>query len=130
MRRVPRLPRRNLGLERRRPRRDPLLIDRRHGRPVVGLQRSELHAPNSTLRVVRVSRPTTDRFDEALALLQASDRDVYGGTDWTPSELRQQWDEADLGRDAWLVDVDERLAGVAQLVERIGPSFIGDGYVH
>jgi mycothiol synthase len=79
---------------------------------------------------MRVVRPTADRFDEALALLQASDVAVYGGTDWTESELREEWDGLDLERDAWLVVLDGRLAGVAHLLERRRGRFLGDAYVH
>ena len=79
---------------------------------------------------MRVTRPTPDRFEEALALLQATDRDVYGDTDWTEAELREEWDGIDLERDAWLVELDGRLAGVMHLCERRGATFISDGYVH
>ena len=79
---------------------------------------------------MRISRPTTERFEEVLELLQATDRDVYGGTDWTEGELREQWADIDLSRDAWLVDLDGSLAGVMHLCERRGGTFIGDGYVH
>jgi mycothiol synthase len=79
---------------------------------------------------VRVLRPTPDRFDESLALLQATDRDVYGGSDWTAAELREEWDTIDLERDAWLVELEGRLAGVMHLCELRGSAFISDGYVH
>jgi ribosomal protein S18 acetylase RimI-like enzyme len=79
---------------------------------------------------VRVLRPTPDRLGEALELLQATDRDVYGGTDWTEAELREEWGAIDLERDAWLAEVDGRLAGVMHLCERRGGTFISDGYVH
>ncbi len=77
-----------------------------------------------------ISRPAHDRFDEVLALLQATDRDAYGDTDWTEAELREQWQEIELARDAWLVDVGGRLAGVMHLCERRGAAFLADGYVH
>jgi len=79
---------------------------------------------------VRVLRPTPDRFDESLALLQATDREVYGASDWTEAELREEWDGIDLERDAWLVELDGRLAGVMHLCERRGATFISDGCVH
>ena len=63
-------------------------------------------------------------------MLQAADVAVYGATDWTETELRDEWDELDLEQDAWLVEVDGRLAGVAHLVTRVGGRFIADGYVH
>ena len=87
-----------------------------------------------TARTVRCrgARPATDtdRFEEALALLQATDRAVYGGTDWTEAELREEWEAIDLERDAWLAELDGRLAGVMHLCERRGATFISDGYVH
>ena len=65
-----------------------------------------------------------------LSVLQAADVAVYGDTDWTERELRDEWDELDLAHDAWLVELDGRLAGVAHLADRAGGRFIGDGYVH
>lgn len=79
---------------------------------------------------VQVTRPTPERFDEVLTVLQAADVAVYGATDWTETELRDEWDELDLEQDAWLVELDGRLAGVAHLVARVGGRFIADGYVH
>lgn len=79
---------------------------------------------------VHVVRPTPDRFDETLALLRAADAAVYGDSDWTAADLREEWDGLDLDRDAWLVELDGRIAGVAHLLERKGGRHIGDGYVH
>ena len=80
---------------------------------------------------MQLSRPTLDRFDEVLSLLQASDCAVYGDTDWTAPELREQWDEMDLAADAWLVELDGRLAGVMHLCELRGRGcYVTDGYVH
>ena len=77
-----------------------------------------------------VTRPTPDRLPEALALLQASDEAIWGASDWTESDLREDWERIDLDRDAWLIELDGRLAGVAQLLDRRGARFIGDAYVH
>ena len=79
---------------------------------------------------MRVLRPTLDRFDETLDVLRAADVAVYGDSDWTASDLRDEWDGLDLERDAWLVELDGRIAGVAHLLDRKGGRFIGDGYVH
>jgi len=79
---------------------------------------------------VQVTRPTHDRFDEVLSLLQAADIAAYGDCDWTADELREEWDDLDLEHDAWLVELEGRLAGVAHLLDRRGGRFIGDGYVH
>jgi ribosomal protein S18 acetylase RimI-like enzyme len=79
---------------------------------------------------VEILTPSPAYFDEALALLRASDTAVLGESDWTADELRDEWDGLDLEHDAWLVTVDGRLAGIAHLLERRGGRFIGDGYVH
>jgi ribosomal protein S18 acetylase RimI-like enzyme len=81
------------------------------------------------LRVI-VTRPTLERLPEALALLQLSDEAIWGESDWTENDLREDWERIDLERDAWLVEADGRLAGVAQLLDRRGGRFIGDAYVH
>jgi mycothiol synthase len=82
------------------------------------------------VRRVIVTHPTAERLVEALALLQASDEAIWGASDWTESDLREDWERIDLTRDAWLVELDGRLAGVAQLLDRKGARFIGDAYVH
>jgi len=79
---------------------------------------------------VQISRPTPERFDEALTLLQATDVAAYGATDWTEAELHEEWETIDLDRDGWLVDLEGRLAGVMHLCERRGSTFLSDGYVH
>ena len=78
---------------------------------------------------IRRPHPTGD-FDEVLALVQACDRAVYGGSDWTESELREEWDGLDLETDAWLAVADGRIAGVMHLAEPHGGQFVADGYVH
>ncbi len=77
-----------------------------------------------------VTHPTAERLVEALALLQASDEAIWGASDWTESDLREDWERIDLAHDVWLVELDGRLAGVAQLLDRKGARFIGDAYVH
>jgi ribosomal protein S18 acetylase RimI-like enzyme len=69
-------------------------------------------------------------FDAVLALLQASDRSVYGDTDWTPAELRDQWDEIEPATDAWVAELDGAVAGVVHLCEVRGGRILTDGYVH
>jgi mycothiol synthase len=79
---------------------------------------------------MNVLRPKPEHFEEALALVQASDAAVWGASDWTESELRSDWERLDVDHDAWLVEIDGRLAGLAHLLDRKGGSFIGDAYVH
>jgi len=78
---------------------------------------------------IRRPHPTTD-FDEVLALVQACDRAVYGDSDWTAAELREEWGDLDVGTDAWVAAVDGRLAGVMHVYERRGGRVLADGYVH
>jgi len=79
---------------------------------------------------VKVVRPTADKVDGALAALQASEIAVYGSSDWTADELREEWEGLDVEKDAWLVEVDGRIAGVAHLLEEKGGRYFGDAYVH
>ena len=79
---------------------------------------------------MRVVRPTAELFDDALDVLRASDEAVYGDTDWTADGLREEWDDLDLEHDAWLVEAEGRIAGVAHLLEIKGGRVIGDAYVH
>lgn len=78
---------------------------------------------------IRRPHPTVD-FDEVLALVQACDRAVYGDSDWTESELREEWDGLELETDAWLAVDGGRIAGVMHLAEPEGGQFVADGYVH
>lgn len=73
--------------------------------------------------------PTAD-FDAVLDLLHACDRAVYGDSDWTATELREEWDSLDLERDAWVAVENGRLDGVLHVYERRGNRVLADGYVH
>ncbi len=55
---------------------------------------------------------------------------VYGATDWTELELREEWEGIDLDRDAWLAVDGGAVAGVAHLSEIREGRIITDGYVH
>lgn len=79
--------------------------------------------------VLRAPDPARD-FDEVLALLQACDLAVYGGSDWTAEELREEWDGLDLTRDAWVAVDGDRIAGVMHRYDRRGDRVLADGYVH
>lgn len=80
---------------------------------------------------MRVRSPDPERdFDEVLALVQACDRAVYGNSDWTAEELREEWEGLDLDRDAWVAVADGRIAGVMHRYDRRGGRVLADGYVH
>jgi GNAT superfamily N-acetyltransferase len=79
---------------------------------------------------VNVRAPAERDFDDVLALVQAADVALLGESDWTEQELREEWEEADLERNAWLVELDGRPAGYALLIDRGGGRLNADGYVH
>jgi mycothiol synthase len=76
-------------------------------------------------------RPDPEKdFDEVLAVLQACDRAAYGDSDWTAAELRQEWEEIDLQQDAWVAEVNARIAGLIQIYDHHEGLVEADGYVH
>jgi len=80
---------------------------------------------------VEIRRPDpTNDFEEVLALVQACDRAVYGTSDWTADELREEWDGIDLEADAWLAVEDDRIAGVMHIHGVRDSRVLLDGYVH
>lgn len=80
---------------------------------------------------MEIRRPDPARdFDEVLALMQASDHAVYGGSDWTAAELEEGWADCDLDHDAWVAIVDGRVAGVMSIADVRGGRVLVDGYVH
>jgi ribosomal protein S18 acetylase RimI-like enzyme len=64
-----------------------------------------------------------------LALCRAADTAVWGDSDWTEADLREEWDELDLERDAWLVELDGCIAGYGTFADRREGRLMGDGYV-
>ena len=88
---------------------------------------NEDRPPRLSGRGVRRPDPTSD-FDEVLALVQACDRAVYDDSDWTADELREEWDDLDLGRDAWLAMADGRIVGVMHCHGLQGSRVLLDGY--
>jgi mycothiol synthase len=75
-----------------------------------------------------VRRPSWDDLPAVLELAQAADIAVIGESDWLEDDLRAEWNELDLERDAWLVELDGTLAGYATF-EAKGPRLLADGYV-
>ena len=72
----------------------------------------------------------SDDFEGVLALMQACDRAVFGDSDWTAPELREEWDRLDLEHAAWVAVEDGRLAGVMHVYDERGGRMVADGYVH
>jgi len=78
---------------------------------------------------VKVRHPEAADLQAVLELVRAYDAAVYGDSDWTENDLRDEWAKAELERDAWLIELDGRLAGYAIFeVRPDGP--VADGYVH
>lgn len=79
---------------------------------------------------MRTRAPREADLEEVLALLQAADIALIGESDWTASDLRDEWEDvADLERDGWVVELDGRIAGHARLIDRRN-RLNADGYVH
>jgi mycothiol synthase len=84
------------------------------------------------MKAAHPTRRTATAADlpEVLALAQASDVALIGETDWTEADLREEWQDYDLERDVFLLDLDGRLAGYAAFERRGGGRMLVDGYVH
>ena len=83
----------------------------------------------SAARPVRRTATEAD-LPEVLALAQASDIALIGETDWTEADLREEWEDYDLARDVFLLELDGRLAGYAAFERKGGGRMLVDGYVH
>lgn len=78
---------------------------------------------------MNVRPPEQDDLEPVLEVLRAADAAVAGDSDWTASDLATEWSELDLGRDAWVLELDGTVAGYASFHAR-GGRLNGDGYVH
>jgi mycothiol synthase len=78
---------------------------------------------------MNVRRPEQNDLEAVLELMRVTDIAISGDSDWTASELRSMWGDLDLTRDAWLFELDGRVAGYADFSAR-GSRLNGDGYVH
>lgn len=76
-------------------------------------------------------RPPRPEDAAAVAeIVRAYDVSQFGETDADEAEIRDWWRDVDLARDAWLVEVDGRLAGYASVEKRRERDVLGDVYVH
>ena len=75
-------------------------------------------------------RPATwDDLGAVLDVARAADIAVAGDSDWTESDMRDEWQDLDLERDAWVFELGGAVRGFASFENR-GGRLIGDGYVH
>jgi mycothiol synthase len=80
---------------------------------------------------VNVRSPVPEDLAEVLALCRAYDIAIYGDSDWTEADLREEWEaDLDLEQDAWIVELDGRIAGYGTFDDRGAGRLMGDGYVH
>jgi mycothiol synthase len=80
---------------------------------------------------VKVRRPTEADGPAVAELLRAVEIADTGEAEWDERQLREHWRQLELGRDAWIVELDGRIAGYADLEERQeGSRMVSDGYVH
>jgi len=79
---------------------------------------------------VNARPPRPGDFSEVLALCRAADTAVYGDSDWTEQDLRDDWDGLGRERVAWVVELDGRLAGYGTFSDRGEGRLMGDSYVH
>jgi mycothiol synthase len=79
---------------------------------------------------VKVRRPSEADFSAVLELVTAADVAEVGESDWTEKELGGEWGRIDLEHDAWLIELDGRVAAYATFEDRGHGRLIADGYVH
>lgn len=78
---------------------------------------------------VNVRPPALEDAEAVAALVAAYDVAHGAPPDTTAGDLRDEWRALDLARDAWLLELDGRLAGYGCLYGRDGRASV-DGYVH
>jgi mycothiol synthase len=79
---------------------------------------------------VTVRAPTPADVESVAALMTAYDAAHGVSEDVSVDELRREWDDLDLERDAWLLELDGGLAGFACVYGRGTERVNVDGYVH
>ena len=78
---------------------------------------------------MNVRRPASGDLGRVVELLRAVEVADTGEAEWDERQLRGHWDTIELGRDAWLVELDGRVAAYADLEVRPSGRIIADGYV-
>lgn len=79
---------------------------------------------------MRVRAPSWSDLPGVLELVAAADVAAIGETDLTEDVLASEWRELDLDQDAWVIELDGRVAAYATFDDRGGGRMIADGYVH
>ncbi len=76
-----------------------------------------------------VRRPTDSDLGAVVELIRATEVAETGEAEWDERQLREHWQTLHLARDAWLVELDGRLAAYGDLEQRPGGRMMSDGYV-
>ena len=74
--------------------------------------------------------PVEEDVDEIVSLLRAAELDDAGVSEWTEEDLRLDWRELELDRDAWVVLAGGRIGGYAFVRSGGDDAVEADGYVH
>lgn len=77
---------------------------------------------------MNVRRPADADAPAVTELIAAMDTHLVGEAELTEEDLRDEWTDLELDRDAWLFELDGELAGYAALHTRAHT--FADGYVH
>lgn len=75
-------------------------------------------------------RPTEADADAVAQLMIEYGEPLGAPADITADELRRFWEEFDLAADTWVVELDRRVVGYADVSRRNLDPIQGDGYVH
>ena len=79
----------------------------------------------------RVRAPSAADAEAVNELVAALDTAVQGFTDSTIDDIRDEWKDADLANDAWIVeDAQGHVVGYASVELRGDDTLVADGYVH
>ena len=77
------------------------------------------------------TRPPAEKdIGEIVSLLRAADLDDAGVSEWTEEDLRLDWRELELDRNAWVVLEGGRIGGYASIRSDGAGAAKADGYVH
>jgi mycothiol synthase len=79
---------------------------------------------------MNIRAPRDEDAEALFEIARASDLALLDETDWTEGEMRELLAEADLERDAWVVESDGRPVAFATVEVRHGGRVVSDGYVH
>ncbi len=88
--------------------------------------------PSDTLPpTFHVRRPSMEDLESVFELMTASDIAEFGEPDYSLQELREEWEELDLSKDAWVIaEPGGKLVGYGLVFDRAHVQVTSEGYVH